>query len=494
MTGPASTGANLAYLPLVEVARRLAAGTLSPVDLVEAAIARAEALNPRLNAFIAIEADGARAAARESAARLRAGRPRGPLEGVPLAVKDVFWRAGRPMTAGARRPVVEVASEDATAVARLEAAGAVLLGPLGLHEFAYGITSANPHHGLVRNPWALDHHPGGSSGGSAAALSAGLVYGALGTDTGGSIRIPAALCGVVGLKPTYGRVSRHGVYPLAWSLDHVGPMARTVADAALLLGVIAGPDPRDPTASRRPVPDYQAALVPAGPAALKGLRVGVPGGFFFDRAEPEVARLARGAIERLEQLGAAVRAVSLPHAEAAVPAGLLVLLAEAASVHAARLAIDAASYGADVRARLEQGRLVLAVDYLAAQRTRALVRQEMVDALREVDCLVTPTTPVPAGPIDEAAAGPGDIHRRAMTHFTRPFNLTGLPALSLPCGFVRAAAADGSGSDVYLSAGAGAYLPVGLQLVGRPFDEATLLTLAAPLEAELGLAARRPAL
>ncbi len=475
MTPPAPH-ADLAFLGLAEASRRLADGSLSPVDLTEAMLARIEALNPTLNVYLAVEAERARAAARESAGRRAAGSPRGPLDGVPIAVKDIVWRAGRPMTAGAKRPVVERAPEDATVVARLEAAGAVLVGVLNLHEFAYGVTNVNPHHGPVHNPWATDRNPGGSSGGSGAALAAGLAYGALGTDTGGSIRIPASVCGIVGLKPTYGRVSRHGVYPLAWSLDHVGPMARRVEDVALLLQAIAGADPADPTASRRPVPAYAALRARGDATPLAGLRVGVPRGFFFDRADPEVARIVRGAIERMRDLGAAVREVALPKTEAAVPAGLLVLLSEAASVHARRLVETPGDYGADVRARLEQGRLVPAVDYIAAQRVRAVVRRELADVLREVDCLATPTTAATAGLVAEGATGAADTARRAMTHFTRPFNLTGSPALSLPCGFT----AEG--------------LPVGLQLVGRPFEEGTLIAVAAPLEAALGLAARRPPL
>lgn len=467
---------DVAFLGLAEASRGLAEGRLSPVDLTEAMLARIEALNPRLNAFLAVEADRARAAAREAAARRAAGRPRGPLDGIPIAVKDLFWRAGRPTSAGAKRPVVERAPEDATVIARLEAAGAVMLGVLGLHEFAYGVTTVNPHHGPVRNPWNLERNPGGSSGGSAAALAAGLCYGSLGSDTGGSVRIPASVCGVVGLKPTYGRVSRHGVYPLAWSLDHVGPMARRVEDVAMLLEVIAGPDPADPTASRRPVPAYASRLVRAGSPPLAGLRVGVPRGFFFDRAEPEVARVVREAIARLGDLGASVREVALPRTEAGVPAGLLVLLSEAAAVHARRLVETPGDIGADVRARLEQGRVVPATDYIAAQRTRAVVRRELGDVLREVDCLATPTTPASAGPLAEGATGPADAARRAMTHLTRPFNLTGLPALSVPCGFTSEG------------------LPVGLQLVGRPFEEGTLLAAAAPLEAALGLTARRPPL
>ncbi|HEX7125480.1 MAG TPA: amidase [Thermodesulfobacteriota bacterium] len=465
---------DLAFLGLAEASRRLAEGGISAVDLTEAMLARIEALNPRLNAFLAVEADRARAAARESDARRAAGRARGPLDGIPIAVKDIVWRAGRPMTAGAKRPVVERAPEDATVVARLEAAGAIILGATGLHEFAYGVTSVNPHHGPVRNPWAIDRNPGGSSGGSGAAVAAGLAYGALGTDTGGSIRIPASVCGIVGLKPTYGRVSRHGVFPLAWSLDHVGPMTRRVEDAALLLEAIAGADPADPTASRRPVPAYASRLGRSANPPLAGLRVGVPRGFFFDRAEPEVAGIVRAAIDRLAGLGAAVREVALPKHEASVPAALLVLLAEAAAVHARRLAEAPGDYGEDVRARLEQGRLVPASDYLAAQRARAVVRRELAEVLREVDCIATPTTPTTAGPLSEGASGPADAARRAMTHFTRPFNLTGFPALSMPCGFT----AEG--------------LPVGLQLVGRPFEEGTLLAAAAPLEAALGLTARRP--
>jgi aspartyl-tRNA(Asn)/glutamyl-tRNA(Gln) amidotransferase subunit A len=342
-----------------------------------------------------------------------------------------------------------------------------------MHEFAWGGTSINPHYGTPRNPWDRRRIAGGSSGGSAAAVAASLAAGSLGTDTGGSVRIPAALSGVVGLKPTYGRVSRAGVYPLCWSLDHVGPIARTVRDAALLLEAIAGRDPRDPTSSRRPVPLYSKALT----GNIGGVRIGVPRDYFFDGVEPQVEATVRGAISHLRHLGGQVEEVSLPLMRSVPGGSLAIMVAEAYAVHERYVKTRARDYGEDVRQRLMLGMYVSAPQYLKALRFRELLRRETLSVLRAVDVLAVPTAAITAKGIDEPTVRIGEKEvavASVLSRFTRPFNMTGLPALSLPAGF----AADG--------------MPVGLQIVGRPFEETTVLRVADAYERSTPWHERRP--
>jgi aspartyl-tRNA(Asn)/glutamyl-tRNA(Gln) amidotransferase subunit A len=347
-------------------------------------------------------------------------------------------------------------------VEKLLAAGAVLLGKLNMHEFAYGITSANPHFGAVHNPWSPRHSPGGSSGGSAAAVATHMVFMAMGTDTGGSIRIPASFCGTVGLKPTYGRVSRFGVLPLGFSQDHMGPLTRSVRDAALALNAIAGHDPRDPTSSRRPVVDY----VPGEDCSIRGVRIGFPDSFFFERLHEDVESAVRGAIARAQSLGAVIKPVRLPDMDALNAVARIVLLSEASSV-AEPFMEDRGQFGPDVLALLDQGRLVPATDYINAQRLRRKMRREFEQVWQEVDCLIAPATPTPAPRIGDATirlGGRDEDVRLASTRLVRCFNALGFPALSLPCG---------------LSASG---LPLGMQIVGPAFEEALLLRIGAALE------------
>ena len=445
-----------------ESAEALRAHRISAVELTSSALSRIERLNPQLHAFLAVTAESARERAREADAELAAGRGRGPLHGIPLALKDLFHVRGVPTTAGSKLNASLVPSASATVVERLDAAGAVILGKTNLHEFAYGITSANPHFGAVRNPWNVEHTPGGSSGGSGAAVAAGLAPGALGTDTGGSIRIPAAFCGVVGLKPTYGRVSRYGVLPLSWSLDHVGPMARSVRDAALLFNAIAGFDARDETSSRHPVVDF----VPDDGCSIRGVRIGFPENFYFERLDPEVDSAVRGAIARAASLGASIRPVRVPDIDALNTVGRMVQIAEASAALEPYLA-DRDSIGADVRALLDQGRLVSATDYIHAQRLRRQFQLEFRKLWSEVDCLVTPATPITAPRIGETSvrlSGRDEDVRLAVTRLVRGINVLGLPALSMPCGLSTSG------------------LPIGLQLVGPPMEEALILRVAAALE------------
>jgi aspartyl-tRNA(Asn)/glutamyl-tRNA(Gln) amidotransferase subunit A len=467
------TGVDLCYLSLVEAAELVRTRQVSPVELTRAVLDRAERLNPRLNAFISLTADEALAAAKAAEAEVAAGNWRGPLHGIPVSVKDIFAVAGVPNTAGSKVFAGRVAGSDCEVVRRLKAAGAVIFGKSHLHEFAYGVTSTNPHYGPARNPWNPDHIPGGSSGGSAAAVAAGIGYGSMGSDTGGSIRIPAALCGVSGLKPTYGRVSRAGVFPLAWSLDHCGPLARTARDLAAILEAVAGFDPADPASAGVPVGDYLAALT----GDLRGLRLGVAANFFFDDVSPEVERAVREAVKVLAGLGAELREVALPFIEYAGPAATAISLAEAAAFHRPLLAERAPDYGFDVRARLEFGLWLPAAVYLHAQRARRLILGQMLEAFRDVDVLVTPATPVTAPGVGQARVeinGREYDVRSTLTRFSSPFNLAGLPALAIPCGF------DGRG------------LPIGLQVVGRPFDEGTVLRVGDAYQRATDWHRRRP--
>jgi len=447
---------------ILEAARGLRAGSVTSVELAMDALERIARVDPSLRAFITLTADRALADARRADAERTDGRDRGPLHGIPVAVKDVFQTRGVATTGGS--PIYRnfVPDEDAVAVARLKAAGAVMLGKLNMHELAYGITSANPHFGAVANPWNPKHSPGGSSGGSGAAVAAGLVYAALGTDTGGSIRIPASFCGTVGLKPTYGRVSRRGVMPLSWSLDHVGPLAGAVRDAALVLNAIAGYDGGDDTSSRRPTVDFVPDDEP-----VRGLRVGFPENFFFERLDAEVELSVRGAIARLESLGAQVKPVKLPDIAALNAVGRVILLCEASAMMAPHLK-NRGQFGADVLALLDQGRLLPATDYLHAQRLRKRMVREFAQVWSQVDCLVAPTTPNTAPRIGETTiklGGREEDVRLATTRLVRSLNLLGLPALSIPCGL------SGDG------------LPIGLQIIGPAFGERLILRVGAALEA-----------
>jgi aspartyl-tRNA(Asn)/glutamyl-tRNA(Gln) amidotransferase subunit A len=449
---------DLLALSLQALAGEIRARRVSPLEAAEACLRRIAERDPELNSFLTVTAEAALAQSRELTAELAAGRCRGPLHGVPLALKDLFLTAGVRTTAGSAILRDWVPDRDAAVVRRLRAAGAVFLGKLNMHEFAFGITSENPHYGASRNPHDPERITGGSSGGSAAAVAAGLCYGSFGTDTAGSIRCPAALCGVVGLKPTYGRVSRDGVLPLSWSMDHVGPLARTVADAALLLETVAGPDPADPTSARRAVPLYARALE----EGVKGMRLGVPREHFWHPIDPAVEARVRAAIGALEGDGALVEEVSLPCLEYAWAAYSLVKDAEAAAYHRPTLRTRAADYGRDVRLRLLAAQFLNGADVVDGRRAQRLATREFLACLEQVDALLAPAVPITAPRIGQAeveVAGVTGPPRPFLLRNTFPFNFTGLPAVTVPCGLANG-------------------LPVGLQIAGRPWEEVLVLRIA----------------
>ncbi len=450
-------------MTMQEAGRLLRAGKCSSLELTQESLVRIRRLNPKLNAFITVTADSALARARSMDRELAEGRDRGPLHGIPVALKDVFATRGVLTTCGSRIFADHVPDYDAAVVERLDQAGAVVAGKTNMHELAYGITSANPHYGAVRNPWDTDRVAGGSSGGSAVAVAAGMVFMAMGSDTGGSIRIPASFCGVAGLKPTYGRVSRYGVLPLDFSLDHIGPVTRSVRDAALALEAVAGHDPRDPASSRNPV----AACVPAGSVGLDGLRVGIE--------QTDSSPVLQRAAETAGKLGMRLVPVTLPGLEEINAVGRLLLLVEAAAVLESSMA-RRADFGGDVLALLDQGRLIPATDYVNAQRLRRVLCEQFAAVWRDVDCLFTSATPMPAPKIGQPAVelnGRSVDVRLAATRFTRPFNVLGVPAVSIPWGL----SPEG--------------LPLGLQIAGRSFDEAGILAVAAAMEDSAGVDAVR---
>ena len=468
------TPEDVAFLTAGEMARLIRRRVLSPVEVTQAALGRIDRLNGRLHAFITVTAEQALREARAAEAALRRGRALGPLHGVPVAVKDLYLTRGIRTTAGSKLLADWRPREDATVVTRLRAAGAILLGKLNMHEFAFGPEGTNPHYGTPPNPWDALRLPGGSSSGSAVAIAAGLTAIALGSDTGGSIRIPASLCGVVGLKPTFGRVSRHGLLPLAPSLDHAGPLTRSVADTALCLGVIAGLDLQDPSTSRERVPNYLGALRPG----LQGIRLGIPRDPFFDRLDAEVSRLTDAAITEMRRLGARTRRIRLPSFEAGGAAALAIISAEAMAWHESFLKTRAAEYDPKVRERLLAGEQMSALDYLKAQAMRETLAQAFREAFRQVDLVVIPTEPIAAprcGAETVEVNGIAEPVRSALTRLTRPVNLVGLPAISLPCGFTSSG------------------LPVGMQLIGRSFDEATVLRVGHGYEQATDWHRRRPA-
>ena len=444
----------------------LRARKVSSVELTRACIARIEALDRDLVAFITRTFEEALADAERADASLARGRHRGPLHGVPVALKDLYDQRGVATTAGSKIFARNVARDDSAVAARLREAGAVLLGKTNLHEWAFGVTNQNPHFGRAKNPWDTTRIPGGSSGGSAIAVSTGMCFLSPGSDTGGSIRIPAALCGIAGLKPTYGRVSLRGVVPLAWSLDHAGPLGRDVRDLAIALQLLAGYDDGDPGSADVPVDDYVERIE----HGVSGLRILVPTNHFFESCEPEVERAVRDATAVLGRAGARVEEAPLPHIEL-LSAQRAIISPEAAAYHRDRLREAPQDFGEDVRARLIVGMEMSATDHARARRDREIIRRAWSGVLGEYDIIATPTTRLVAPERDgqDAVAA-----AQRLTANTSPFNLTGLPALSIPCGFT----ANG--------------LPIGLQLAAGPWRESVLLRAARAYERETNWHERHP--
>ncbi|GLR87182.1 amidase [Bradyrhizobium iriomotense] len=462
-------------MTLTEVARAIAMKQVSSHEVTRALLHRIAQWQPHLNGFMAIEAEAALKAAEQADAALAAGEVRGPLHGVPLAHKDMYYDAGKVVTCGSLIRRDYVATTTSTALQRLKDAGQVRLGALHMAEFAYGPTGHNSHYGPVRNPWNVAHITGGSSSGSGSAVAARLTFAALGSDTGGSIRMPANFCGVTGLKVTWGRISRAGAMPLSQSLDTVGPLAQTAEDCALLLALMAGPDPEDPTASAEPVADYVAATK----GSLKGLKIGVPATFYVDDLDSEVARVLDETIAVLKREGADIVKVELPDQRQLQAASQLVLAVEAAAFHKRWLIERPQDYGAQVLMRLQNGLAVPAITYLEAMRWRGPALAAHHAATAGVDAVIAPVSPVPPPTIAESDVGgnanaPAVLQR--LTLFTRPVNYLGLPSLVVPSGFT------GSG------------LPVGMQLIGRAFDEATLLTIGAAFQRATDYHAKVPKL
>jgi aspartyl-tRNA(Asn)/glutamyl-tRNA(Gln) amidotransferase subunit A len=462
-----------ARLSLTGIAQAIADKRFSSREVTQSCLEAIAEWQPRLNAFMAIEAEEALDAADAADAALAKGNVKGALHGVPLAHKDMYYDAGKVVTCGSKIRRDFVAETTATALQRLKDAGTIRLGSLQMVEFAYGPTGHNSHYGPVHNPWGLDHITGGSSSGSGAAVAARLTFAALGSDTGGSIRMPAHFCGVTGLKTTVGRVSRAGAMPLSQSLDTVGPLARSVEDCALLLGLMAGADPEDPTAIAGPLPDYMAATR----APIKGLTIGVPSAFYVDDLDSEVARILEETIAVLKREGANVVTVDLPDQRQLTAACQLVLAVEAAAFHKRWLIERPQDYGPQVLMRLQNGLAIPGVTYLEAMRWRGPALAAHLAAVAGVDAVIAPVAPVAAPTIAESDVGnspDAEAVIQRLTRFTRPVNYLGLPSLSIPSGFTRSG------------------LPVGMQLIGRAFDEAMLLRIGAAFQRATDFHTRAP--
>jgi aspartyl-tRNA(Asn)/glutamyl-tRNA(Gln) amidotransferase subunit A len=449
-------------MTILQSAEALRTKKVSSLELTNEALERIARDNQRLNAFITVDAECARARASAMDAELSHGIDRGPLHGIPFAHKDLVYTKGMRTTGGSRILAGFVPDHDADIAINLNNAGAVLVGKTNLHEFAYGITSTNPHFGAVRNPWDTERIPGGSSGGSGAAVAAGVLALATGTDTGGSIRIPASFCGVTGLKPTFGLISKRGVMPLGWTMDHMGPITKTVRDAAVSFHAMAG---------------LAAGYVPPNDVDIRGLRIGLPVNYYFDKLDLEVAESVRAAVQTAAALGARIIDVKVPDVDALNVIGRVLLLAEATSVHRENLLHRRAEIGADVRILLDQGRLIRASDYVDAQRLRRIYIRTFSKLWSAVDCIFTPATPTPAPKIGEMTmkvGGADEDVRLATTRLVRAINVLGIPALSIPCGFTKSG------------------LPIGLQILGAPRAEDMILRIGAAIEDATGVVGRRP--
>jgi len=462
---------NLYHLTIREASALLKSGQLSPVELTQSFLDRIEATDDRLHSFIIVLKEQALDDARLAEAEIRRGGYKGPLHGIPFALKDLYDTAGITTTSGSKVDIDRVPTEDATTTARLKAAGGILLGKLTMHEFALGGPDFTTPFPPARNPWNLAHITGGSSSGSGSAVASGQAMAALGSCTGGSIRGPASLCGIVGLKATYGRVSRAGVVTLSWSQDHCGPMTWTVEDTAYMMQALAGYDPKDPTTSTAPVPDYSLSLR----EDIKGLTIGVPRHFFFaphESVNPEVVATVEKGLKVLEGLGANLQEVTIPSLEYVRAANSVIMLSEAFAYHEKNLQTRPHDFGEMVRARFRIGGLFSASDYVQSQRIRKVVNRECAEVLQKVDVLVTPTMTQPAAAF-EGYDATSNITGRS---FTAPFNLTGLPAISVPCGFTASG------------------LPVGMQIAGKPFDEPGVIRAAYAYQQEARWFEQRPSI
>lgn len=463
----------ICFLSASQLARLIQRKEVSPVEVTEAHLSRIENLEPTLNSFITFLPDHAMAAARQAENEIRSGRYLGPLHGIPFGLKDLYYVKGIRNTSGSKIYDRFIPDFDSTIAFRLKRAGAVFLGKLNLHPFAYGVTGENEEYGDMHNPWNPALIAGGSSGGSGSAVASGQCTLAMGTDTGGSIRIPGAFCGLVGFKPTYGRLSRHGLTALAWSQDHTGPMARTVEDCALVMNAVAGYDPNDPASANLPVCDFAKALT----GRIDGLRLGMVKELFEVPIKSEVKESVLKAIEKFEEMGAIVSEVSWSIYHYAMSIASVIQMAEATAYHSKLIRENGPKIYAPVRLRLEAGIFISARDYVQAQRARTLFYRQSCDLLKQVDLIVSPTVPVTAFPIgiSELRVGNQDLNVVSLlTQYTRPFNLNGFPAITVPCGF--------SGDN----------LPIGLQLVGRPFDDETVLRAAHAYEQTTDWHQRRP--
>lgn len=468
-----TASSNVADLTLAAASTAIASGDVSPVDVVDACLARVDEVRD-LHAYIAVYAEESRQIAKATESMLAAGHRLGPLHGIPIVLKDNIAVGGRIATAGSKVLADWNPDEDATVVAKLKGAGAIIMGKTNMHEFAWGGTSDNPHYGTVRNAWNPERFPAGSSGGSGVAVASRTCYGALGTDTGGSVRLPSAINGVAGLRPTIGRVSNAGVIPLAWSMDTVGPMARTVEDCAIMFNALAGHDPRDVGSASVPTEDYTADLT----RGVDGLRIGVIPDYFFAHLQKPVHDAVKTALSVLESAGAQVVNVSAQHIHGNISAQLTIESAEPSTYHQGWLRERAEDYGADVRLLLEVGEMLLATHYIQAQRYRALLRSEFLDAFKSVDVFICPTLPFTATAVGETLVeiekGAPEDMLSAIMQFTGVPSLTGLPSLNVPCGFDQ----DG--------------LPIGMQVIGRPFDESTLFRVGAAYQAATDFHTRSP--
>lgn len=458
---------------ITEVGERLKRKDLSPVELVKHILLRIDAIDGKINSFITVMKETAIESAKRAERELFQGNIRGPLHGVPIALKDLLYTKGVRTTAGSKLLESFVPSYNATVVDKLQKAGAILIGKLNMHEFAFGKTNENPHYGNVRNPWDVTRIAGGSSGGNGAAVAAGLCFAAIGSDTGGSIRTPAAFCGIVGLKPTFGRVSKYGVIPLSWSLDHLGPMTRSVEDAAIILEIISGFDKNDPTTVKKEAPNYSSSIY----EGIEGLRIGVPINYFFDEIDSEVKQSVTDAMHNFEKMGAKLVEVEIPELEHALYSLLLTIRSEATAYHQDTLIEQPHVYGKDVLSSLLVGQLITAAQYIKVQQAKRTIQEGFAREFNKVDVIAAPTVTMTAPKIGESIKRMNGVEKLISSELVRmaaPANLTGIPSISIPIAL--------SSSN----------LPIAMQIMGKPFDERTIIRVAAAYEQKYRLTNRVP--